>query len=444
MIITSGLHIDQAPPMRIPFQFFATAPAFMIIAGLCMAWWHGDMLLTPLVSESVTLVHLTVLGWLSMVMLGAMYQMIPVLAGIRVPLLKWATWVYAMFVIGVVSILAQIGFSLHRWFLLTASIGLLVAIVMFFIPIAIALVRTPAKHPTVVAMRMAILSLAAAMSMGQIFLGEYAHGFLDLDRSAMVGIHLTWGLLGWVATLIIGVSFQVLPMFYMMPVFPTLAAGWILTGIGVTLLALLAALYWGTLGLALVAGIPGLLAVVYYGVEILKLVGQRKRKIVDATFRFWQFGLICGAASLAVLALWPLMDGEWSRYLFGALFMYGFAGSIVLGMLYKIIPFLVWFHRFSRLVGLADVPMMDDLVPEWSLKWHPILHMAMVACLVGAAVSYQHLLFIPAGLLLVVSGGLVAWLIFFALRPKPPEVAQAMDFNSFFKDMPKPGEMKDG
>ena len=31
--------------------------------------------------------------------------------------------------------------------------------------------------------------------------------------------------------------------------------------------------------------------------------------------------------------------------------------------LYKIVPFLVWFHRFSSLVGKQKVPMLADMVP---------------------------------------------------------------------------------
>ena len=37
---------------------------------------------------------------------------------------------------------------------------------------------------------------------------------------------------------------------------------------------------------------------------------------------------------------------------------------IVHGMLGKIVPFLVWFHRFSKRVGTAPVPSMKQLLPD--------------------------------------------------------------------------------
>ena len=33
-------------------------------------------------------------------------------------------------------------------------------------------------------------------------------------------------------------------------------------------------------------------------------------------------------------------------------------------MLYKIVPFLIWFHRFSTLVGKVKVPLLKDVLPE--------------------------------------------------------------------------------
>ncbi|MCH2288108.1 MAG: hypothetical protein MK481_11730 [SAR324 cluster bacterium] len=37
-------------------------------------------------------------------------------------------------------------------------------------------------------------------------------------------------------------------------------------------------------------------------------------------------------------------------------------------MLYKIVPFLIWFHRFSTLVGKVKVPLLKDVLPEKRTK----------------------------------------------------------------------------
>ena len=44
-------------------------------------------------------------------------------------------------------------------------------------------------------------------------------------------------------------------------------------------------------------------------------------------------------------------------------FFYGFFAFLITGHIYKIVPFLVWFERFSPLVGKQKVPMLADMVP---------------------------------------------------------------------------------
>ena len=45
---------------------------------------------------------------------------------------------------------------------------------------------------------------------------------------------------------------------------------------------------------------------------------------------------------------------------------FGFFGFMITGHIYKIIPFLVWFERFSPLVGKQKIPMLADMVPQKS------------------------------------------------------------------------------
>ncbi|MBF0286130.1 MAG: hypothetical protein HQL51_16915, partial [Magnetococcales bacterium] len=190
MFTTSGLHVDQAPPLSIPMRFFGSAPLFMILGGMALAGWGAALLGYPLLGETVATVHLATLGWIAMVMFGAMYQMIPVLAGVPVPWLGLAPWVHGLMVAGVISLFVSIGMNGHRWFYITASLGLGGGVMLFLVPIAVALSQAPSRHPTVWAMRLAALCLLITLGFGAIFLGEYAHGFLPLDREAMVGSHL--------------------------------------------------------------------------------------------------------------------------------------------------------------------------------------------------------------------------------------------------------------
>ncbi|MBF0152444.1 MAG: hypothetical protein HQL64_01730 [Magnetococcales bacterium] len=437
MISTSGLHIDQAPPLHIPFRFFATAPLFILGAGVAVLYFGSDLWISPLAPQSVALTHLAVLGWISMVMLGAMYQMIPVLAALPMPWLGMAPWVHGGLTLGVAALSLELGLGVHRWLLLVASAGLGLALGLFILQTGRALIKTRVKHPTVNAMRMAILSLTGVLALGAIFLGEYAHGFLPVDRQMVLGIHLTWGLLGWVGTLIIGVSMQVLPMFYVMPMFPVAVGNAILVGLGLTLIALPMALWFAPTNpvWSWLAALPTGVSIVTYAWTMKGLFAARKRRILDVTWQFWLTGLGCGALGLVIPVVWPVLDAERWRFLFAALYLWGGASSIIFGMLYKIVPFLVWFHRFSRLAGLVEaIPMMDDLLPERVTRVHYYLHAVIILVLTTGIFFQWPLALYLAGAGMALSAGLLAYAIHVATSHKAPPVPEMPDFNSFFKD----------
>ncbi|MBF0455432.1 MAG: hypothetical protein HQL72_11530 [Magnetococcales bacterium] len=444
MFSTGGLSIDQAPPIHLPFRFFATAPLFLVLAGLAALFGGEDLLSTPLVPQTVALVHLAVLGWVMMVMFGAMYQMIPVLASLPVPWPQGVPWVHGLLVMGVVTMALGIGTDLHPWLLLFASLGLGGAIGLFIIPISIALYRAPSQHPTVYAMRISTLSLVGVLAMGALFLGEYSHGFYDFNREALIGVHLTWGLFGWVGTLIMGVSFQVLPMFYMTPDFPTNRAFLLIKAWTASLILLpLVLFYWPEEPLLIwLSALPGMGALLVYGWEMKKMLSQRKRVRVDLTYRFWLLGFASAFVALILMALWPGVESDLLRMLFGLFYIFGWTTSILLGMLYKIIPFLVWFHRFSRLAGLVTIPMMDDLLPQTVVRSHFPLHLATLTLLFLAITLESLILTQLAGIGLVLSGGLLAYAIWFSLSIEAPEAPEMPDFNAFFKEMETPSTQK--
>ncbi len=68
---------------------------------------------------------------------------------------------------------------------------------------------------------------------------------------------------------------------------------------------------------------------------------------------------------LAVVLSWPglplnTFTGQLEN-LYGFLGFIGVITLAIIGMLYKIIPFLVWFGRYSRQIGRVQVPSLADL-----------------------------------------------------------------------------------
>jgi hypothetical protein len=78
----------------------------------------------------------------------------------------------------------------------------------------------------------------------------------------------------------------------------------------------------------------------------------------------------------------------------------GFALSVIHGMLYKIVPFLIWLHLQNTVGG--RVPHIKRILPEPPARWHARLHLASVTLLALAAV-WPHWFLYPAATIFAVS-----------------------------------------
>lgn len=400
-----GLRLDQAPPLEVPMRFFLTGPLFGVAAGLLLAAQGRSLLLSPFAPGTVALTHLVTLGWLSMVMLGAIYQIIPVLLGAVVPGIPFAKLVHLGLTLGVAALAG--GLLLDSRPLLVAGGGLLgaaflIAVVQFFLAFARARVTTI----TAVAIKLAVFSLAMAVGLGLVFVAEYSWGWLPISRTALTIFHVYLALGGWIGALICGVGYHVIPMFYLAGPFPPWRRRFVV-GLLAFALATAPAVLFGTESRLwqLIPAVSGLAALSVFSGTVYLQLARRKRKIFDPTLRFWQTGLAAGMVAMFFLVgsiLWP--HPRWVMA-FGGVYMVGFAGAIENGMTYKIVPFLVWLHRYSKLAANWKVPLMTDILSKRhaGLQWQ--VQLATVLVLAGALLYPVDALVRVAGVLLASNCG---------------------------------------
>ncbi len=81
--------------------------------------------------------------------------------------------------------------------------------------------------------------------------------------------------------------------------------------------------------------------------------------------------------------------------------------SVILGMLYKIVPFLVWLHLQNKAQGRLMAPNVKKVLAEKHIRWHMWTHFLAFFLLLLAVVWPQWFTY-PAGLALVFANG---WLL---------------------------------
>lgn len=413
-----GLSLDQAPPLSIPLSFFFTAPLALAAGGALVAYEHATVFATRWAPSAAAAVHLGTLGCLAMAMFGALYQMLPVVAGAPVPAVRLAHLVHAMLVVGGGALVYGLARQAPAAFTV-AGVLLVLAFVGFLVPAGSAAARAKVKLDTVPGMRLVMPALITVVALGvEMALARGGVGFVaDLQRRHLA--HVGLGLVCWVGGLIVPISWQVVPMFYLTEPYPRWARLGALVALGGSTLGTLVALFATRSTLALeLALLPGAITVfaIHPALTVARLRARRRRRVGESV-RFWLFAMGVAPLVLASAIAGALLDDPRWVVLFGWLALVGWATVIVHGMLTRIIPFLVWFHRYSRVVGQPGVPSMRELLPDARARVGLALHAGTAVVGALAIVTQIKALGVAAGLGLVATG--VAMLITFARAVLP-------------------------
>jgi hypothetical protein len=342
-----------------------------------------------------------------MVVMGAVTQMLPVLAGTPIPNVLWFSRItHILITLG--SIFFPLGIMTMSQSMIQWGGGLaLLSIIIFFTTILLSL-RKALPSFTVSCFKLSACSVLIMI----VFAGRLAlswAGLLDFsaERMELIELHIAWAMFGFLFILILGVSHKVVPMFYVTNEYPMWFTKYIAKAVFFLLLCW--SLFFITGTHLLIPMIKGLLSflVIIYAFETFRRFVNRKRKVRDTTVLFWKtsmFFLALGSVFYFVIQYWttnPEMEVA-ASLLFGmALF------SLMTGMLYKIIPFLTWFHLTAR--NIKNVPTMRELLPNRYTLIQYYMHLVAVLFLF---LSYLVPMFRP---IFGVSLGLSILLILFNL-----------------------------
>lgn len=424
------LSIDQSPGFLTPVRFFISAPLFAVAACIVMLISGPPILQDRWLPAALGATHLMTLGFITMCMLGALFQLLPVLVGA------------SLYKAGASSIVVHAGFSLGVMMLAcglvsengicltVALVALIPSLLLFLINVSVALFRKPAGRASADGMRYAVLAFWVALIYGALLASGHALDDIPLLRQH-TGTHILWSALGWVTLMIIAVSYQVIPMFQVTREYPDIVKRLLIPSLFLCILA--AGLLHHLLDDARILQIFMTLLfnalLLVYVVITLRLLLKRNKKLSDASFYYWLFALCMLCISLMLFTY--AENGNPQVYLAAGLcFFLGFVVSVINSMLYKIVPFLVWLHlqQSARQFGasLLSLPTIHDVIPAANTRRQFFLHMISVLLLIFSALSGGSL-FYAAILLLLSAFVLLQINLITALRcyrrHRPPSIA---------------------
>ena len=383
-------------------EHFGGATLFLVAGSVGLVWLAPDIAAGLYASPRlIGLTHLFTLGWLTMTIFGALYQLPEVAFGARLRSVAMGHVAFATFTPGVVLFTA--GMMIARPPLQHTGVALVVTgLVIGITNVGVSLRRPRARDVTWSAVVVALAWLSAALTLGAVLMYDRGSGVLGGARLRVLTLHLHAGIVGWALVMMVGMSHRLLPMFLLAPgtdtrwtrrALVTLVSGLLLLAAGA--LANLRSVLW--IGAMLLAG--GACAFAWQARGFF-----RARKRLDVGMRFAATGItFVLAATITGLAL--LLAGPTHHRLATAYVIVGLLGGIVLyviGHFYKIVLLASWTFWYRGKTGEDVVPTIPQM---YSAR---VAQVQLVIMVFGVAMMTTG---IGAFLPLAVRTGAAAWLI---------------------------------
>ena len=380
-MFNKGLSLDQAPPIEVILRFFLTIPIFGVLAAVAVLFADSHMLLQWDTPAAVAVVHLLMLGVAAMAMVGALFQMLPVIAGASISKpLYHARWIHLLMVVGIVLLSAS--FYFDRYILMHPAVPLLVGSLGFVIYLMLSkLFKVENKTASVKGMIISVASLGFGILFALALTAIFMDFDIGLDPIVLRSVHIHFMLFGWIGVLVMAVAFQVIEMFYVTPPYPREVTDLFPLAVFVLLVLFFAVSYIMPEAGAMMDILLDFIYFIFAAVTLGRL-SRRKRPVADATVLMWRTAMISLAAASVTNLLSNFIYTETLISAAALLFGY-FVLSVIFAMSYKIVPFLVWFHLNAK--GVIECPMMGDIIPSKRAMAHLWIHWGLLAA--GAALT---------------------------------------------------------
>lgn len=391
----SGLSLDQAPPFEAPLKFFLTAPIIASLAGALILFFND---LSMFDYKTIALVHILTIGFMLMIIFGALLQMLPVVAGavIKKPMLV-AKLTYSFLILGLITFFTGFYFY-EKISLFISSFSLLFASVLFLGVCLYELLKVKPKSPIVQGMIFSLFFAFLAILIG-IHMGiSHARGNLTDSYFIFTSIHYNFVFIGFVFLLIVSITFQVVPMFWVTDPFKREKQKFIIYYV-VAILILFSSLLIFGFEINFIYKFALCFITIYFAYETIKTIVSRKRKLKDLSVYYYitsMVFLILGSIYFLLLEYFEL-----KIEILGVLWGLGFVISLMNGMLYKIVPFLAWFHLSSK--GFFDIPTIRDMIPPKHIEIQFYTHLFSIIFLTIYLVLGNIFILKIAGFFIIIS-----------------------------------------
>lgn len=355
---------DFAPPFKLIAPYFIIGVTFFVVSVVLLFGFDISQLGSADAS-TLSWVHIFLLGFVMMVIFGAMAQLVPVVLEVGHFAVDLYYIIYPL--LGIGTLLMAYGFIDNPALLPYGGVVVLISLLIFVLETFLTIKKVKKLNLVMTTVVLANSFLFFGLIFGILMALGYA-GVITVDIANLLKAHIYLVLTGYVGVTIMGMSLVLLPMFWLSHSFTWKPVKIAVTTISIAVLSVMFSAIFESKVLEYIGYILTILALALYFYQVYIIYKTRVRLDNDIYLHSLLFsyaslfmGLIMGIFYLFMPSTNLLLTIGWVIFL-------GYITFIINGHLYKIVPFLVWYERFSPLIGKQKVPMLADMVPVRSAK----------------------------------------------------------------------------
>jgi hypothetical protein len=351
----------RGPSPMVPLSYLVCAATAFVAASLGVAWLGSELAGHYYHPRLLALTHTVTLGWVTLAIMGAGYQLIPIVLERPIWSERLAGWQLAILAIALTGMVAHL--YIGTWPGLVAAAGLLAAgVALHLVNVGMTLRGFTQWTFTARLVVLAYAGLALTTVFGLTLAVNRVWRFLPDEFFPILHAHVQLALLGWVAPMILAVAARVYPMFFLAPAprrgHSALQVYGLAAGVPAVVLGLL-----GVPGLLVTGALAVAAAAGAHAAWMCEMASGRKRPGLDWGLRFvlTATAFLAPAAVLGVALAADILGGPRAALAYAVVTLGGWISLTVVGMMLKIVPFLVWYHAYAPRAGREPVPTLAQI-----------------------------------------------------------------------------------
>ncbi|MFB6111748.1 MAG: hypothetical protein ABEJ35_04335 [Halobacteriaceae archaeon] len=355
--------------MTVPLRHFVVGLGFL---GLGVLVGLGQVAAVVPGLATLAHVHLLLVGWVCVTIMGAMTQFVPVWSGTTLYSRRLASVQLLLVVVGLLGVVTGLLLGAVAW-LVPFGVLLLGGFWVFAYNVGRTLLTLDDYDVTERHFLLAVGFFVVLTGLGLVLAVDLSwplFGGLPIDRAGVAGAHATIAVFGAILTTVYGALYQLGTMFTQTELHGL--DGYLRRveelghPVGVVLLA------GGRLLDGTTVAVVGAVLLLGAALALAAILGRKLLEMqVDRTPMHTRYAVVVPSlAGWALLTLPAWLTAPTApAHRFGAagavhLLVLGTVGFVVVGTLYHIVPFVIWVHRYSDRLGYDAVPMVDDLYDD--------------------------------------------------------------------------------